>query len=142
MNDRKFDKIMRRFEESNDLRLHPDMFILARIDGRTFSTLTRDKLKLKPYDKNLRDCMVEATKHVMDCGFPCLYGFTQSDEISLFFDPSKNIHKVFDGKVRKFLSLLAGEASAKFSMALGHNASFDCRIIQVPNFTLVLDYFS
>jgi tRNA(His) 5'-end guanylyltransferase len=36
---------------------------------------------------------------------------------------------------------LAGEASAKFSLALGVVACFDCRISEFPNMKLVVDYF-
>jgi tRNA(His) guanylyltransferase len=46
----------------------------------------------------------------------------------------------FGRKLRKLDSVLAGEASAKFSILLEHPASFDCRISQLPNLELVLDY--
>jgi tRNA(His) 5'-end guanylyltransferase len=36
---------------------------------------------------------------------------------------------------------LAGEASAAFSLLLGRVATFDCRISQLPNLGLVVDYF-
>jgi tRNA(His) 5'-end guanylyltransferase len=44
--------------------------------------------------------------------------------------------------VRKLNTALAGEASAYFSLALGRAASFDCRIIPLPNEKLVADYFA
>jgi len=43
--------------------------------------------------------------------------------------------------LRKYNSLLAGEASAKFSLMLGQVAAFDCRICQLPTQNLVVDYF-
>ena len=61
----------------------------------------------------------------MTCGFNMLYGFTESDEISLLFSPDENS---FGRKLRKLISILAGEASAKFSLRLGDMACFDCRI--------------
>jgi tRNA(His) 5'-end guanylyltransferase len=135
------EKKLRVYETTNDLRLSPNMFVIARIDGRNFSRLTRQELKLKPYDQNMANCMIETAIHVMDCGFKTIYGFTQSDEISLLLDPH-NINLTFDGKIRKFISILAGEASAKFSTLLKHHASFDCRIIQLPTIDYVMDYFS
>jgi tRNA(His) 5'-end guanylyltransferase len=36
---------------------------------------------------------------------------------------------------------MAAEASAKFSLLLGQMATFDCRISQLPNESLVVDYF-
>jgi tRNA(His) guanylyltransferase len=47
----------------------------------------------------------------------------------------------FGRKLRKYDSILAGEASAKFFLLLGAHASFDCRISQLPNAELVKDYF-
>jgi tRNA(His) guanylyltransferase len=44
-------------------------------------------------------------------------------------------------KTRKFLSILAGEASAKFSSLLGGIGAFDCRLSELPNRQLVEDYF-
>jgi len=38
-------------------------------------------------------------------------------------------------------SILAGEASAKFSLLLGDLGVFDCRISQLPTTKLVVDYF-
>src|SRR5947208_6957524 len=39
------------------------------------------------------------------------------------------------------ISVLSGEASAKFSLLLGAVAVFDCRISQLPSADLVVDYF-
>ena len=47
----------------------------------------------------------------------------------------------FDRKVRKYNSVLAGEASARFSLLLQDLACFDCRISELPNLDLVVDYF-
>jgi hypothetical protein len=72
----------------------------------------------------------------VDCGFRVVYGYTQSDEISLLF------HRDEDAFGRKFDSILAGEASAKFSLLLGAHAAFDCRLCELPNADLVRDYFA
>ena len=66
-------------------------------------------------------------------------GFTESDEISLLFAPDST---QFNRKVRKLNSILAGEASAYFSVELGLPACFDCRIIPLPDQERVDDYFS
>lgn len=82
--------------------------------------------------------MVETVIHLMTCGFNVIYGYTQSDEISLLFHPNENL---FGRKIRKYISVLAGEASAKFSVGLGSVGAFDCRISEIPNSKLVEDYF-
>ncbi len=45
------------------------------------------------------------------------------------------------GRLRKLLSILAGEASARFTLLLKAAAVFDCRISQLPSVELVVDYF-
>ncbi|SEA32509.1 tRNA(His) guanylyltransferase Thg1 family protein [Microbulbifer marinus] len=133
------DKKMRIYETANDHRVLPGIYMVARIDGRCFTALTRDRHRFEaPYDARFRDMMIETVKHLMQCGFKVLYGYTQSDEISLLFDLNENS---FDRKERKFNSILAAEASAKFSLELADVAAFDCRISQLPGRQLVIDYF-
>jgi tRNA(His) 5'-end guanylyltransferase len=133
------DKKMRVYETLQDRIVPPEVFLVARIDGRNFTRLTKEVHKFEiPFDERFRDMMLETTKHLMNCGFRTIYGFTESDEISLLFHKDED---VFGRKTRKYDSILAGEASAKFSLLLGDIASFDCRISELPNEELVLDYF-
>jgi tRNA(His) guanylyltransferase len=133
------DKKMRVYETAHDYNILPNLYIVARIDGRGFTRLTKKIHKFEtPYDVKFRDMMVNTVKHLMSCGFNIIYGYTQSDEISLLFHPSDN---TFERKERKLNSILAGEASAKFSLLLGDLGSFDCRISQLPTADLVVDYF-
>ena len=138
----KFDELeksMRIYEEYDDRCVLPAMFMVARIDGRNFTRLTRDVHKFEaPFDDRFRDLMLDTTDHLMNCGFNVILGYTQSDEISLLFHPEET---AFGRKIRKYNSILAGEASAKFSLLLGDMACFDCRICEFPNEQLVIDYF-
>ena len=138
----KFDELdakMRVFETAHDICVLPKVFMVARIDGRSFTRLTKEVHQFEaPFDVRVRDLMVETVKHLMNCGFDVVFGYTQSDEISLLFSPEIN---TFDRKPRKFNSVLAGEASAKFSILLGDAACFDCRISELPTANLVCDYF-
>ena len=138
----KFDDLeikMRRFETAHDHSVLPGIFMVARIDGRSFTRLTREVHRFEaPYDGAFRDHMVATVEHLMTCGFRVVYGYTQSDEISLLFHRDE---AAFERKLRKFDSILAGEASACFSLRLGAVAAFDCRISQLPSEDLVVDYF-
>ncbi|MEM9539409.1 MAG: tRNA(His) guanylyltransferase Thg1 family protein [Cyanobacteria bacterium P01_E01_bin.42] len=138
----KFDDLdtrMRVFETAADYCVLPEIFIVARLDGRTFTRLTKETHQFEaPYDLRFRDYMAATAEHLMTCGFKIIYGYTQSDEISLLFDLQAT---TFNRKLRKLNSVLAGEASAKFSLLLGDLASFDCRISQLPNRTEVVNYF-
>ena len=130
---------MRVFETAHDHCVLPGLWMVARIDGRGGTRLTREVHRFDaPFDERFRDLMVATTEHLMTCGFRVRYGYTQSDEISLLLDRDENI---FNRKLRKYDSILAGEASAKFALSLGAHAAFDCRISQLPSEEQVVDYF-
>jgi tRNA(His) 5'-end guanylyltransferase len=133
------DQTMRVFETAHDHSVLPDLYMVARLDGRGFTRLTREVHHFDaPFDARFRDHMVATVEHLMNCGFRVLYGYTQSDEISLLFHPAET---TFNRKLRKYNSILAGEASAYFALRLGAQATFDCRISQLPNQQRVVDYF-
>ncbi|MGB6295428.1 MAG: tRNA(His) guanylyltransferase Thg1 family protein, partial [Rivularia sp. (in: cyanobacteria)] len=85
----KFDELdtkMRVFETAHDYCVLPGIYIVARLDGRGFTRLTKDVHKFKaPYDERFRDYMLDTVEHLMNSGFDITYGYTQSDEISLLF---------------------------------------------------------
>lgn len=133
------DRRMRVYETAHDHCVLPGVHVVARIDGRSFSHLTRVAHELEaPYDERFRDCMVATLEHLMACGFATLYGYTQSDELSILL---RRDETTFGRKLRKLLSVLAGEASARFALAFGAMAAFDCRISQLPRDEDVVDYF-
>ena len=134
------DTRMRVFETANDLCVLPGVYAVARLDGRSFTRLTKEVHDFeKPFDPRFRDMMVETTRYLMgETGMCFAYGYTQSDEISLLFSPAD---ETFGRKLRKLGSVLAGEASAKFTSLLGDIAAFDCRISQLPGQKMVTDYF-
>ena len=139
MNFDELDKKMRVYEQSLDQVILPETYMVARLDGRGFTRLTKEICKFEaPFDERFRDLMVKTVEALMDCGFRIAYGFTESDEISLLFVPGD---ETFGRKVRKYNSTLAGEASAAFSLALVRVDTFDCSIVPIPNVENVRDYF-
>ena len=134
------DQKMRVFETGCDFCVLPGLYMVARLDGRGFTRLTKEVHQFEaPFDARFRDLMVETAEYLMcGCGFNMVYGYTESDEISLLFAPEENS---FGRKLRKLISILAAEGSAKFSLLLGAIASFDCRISQLPSVDLAVDYF-
>lgn len=133
------DKKMRVYEQSIDQTVLNELYLVARLDGRNFSRLTKEICNFKaPFDERFRDMMIATVKKLMDCGFRIIYGYTESDEISLLFHRDEN---TFGRKVRKYNSILAGMASATFSLELGQPVAFDCRLVPLPNVELVKDYF-
>jgi tRNA(His) guanylyltransferase len=138
----KFDDLdarLRVFETAHDHCALPGLYLVARLDGRGFTRLTKEVHPFEaPFDARMRDYMTATTQHLLECGFRMVYGYTQSDEISLLLHPDEDS---FGRKLRKYTSVLAGEASAKFSLLLGSIGVFDCRISQLPRVQDVVDYF-
>ena len=139
MNFDDLDTKMRVYEQSLDQVLLPELFLVARLDGNRFTRLTKEICHFEaPFDEHFRDMMIDTVKALMNYGFRVIYGYTESDEISLLFHPEED---TFGRKVRKYNSLLAGVASAAFSIQLGQQAIFDCRMVPLPTVERVQDYF-
>lgn len=140
------DGAMRAYEQSLDMWIAPKMYIIVRLDGRSFTKLTKETCKFEaPFDERFRDLMVDTLKYLMEnSGFQTVYGFTESDEMSILFRLDDN---TFGRKIRKINTTLAGEASAYFTKELYKRlgidviASFDCRVCPIPNLDLVCEYF-
>jgi tRNA(His) 5'-end guanylyltransferase len=122
-----------------EARLDTTLPVYARLDGRSFSSFTR-KMK-RPFDRDMSACMIETTEFLVNETKASL-GYTQSDEISLLWEPcAPPAQFMFDGKIQKLASVLASLCSAKFAMAYTMYfggmpkviPSFDCRIINVPS---------
>ncbi len=131
---------MRTYESALDPIVLPGIFLVARLDGRNFTRLTKELHPFEvPFDLRFHDFMRQTAEHLMvHAGLKVTYAFTQSDEISLLFGPRE---EGFGRRLRKLLSVLSGEASARFSLLLGSVAVFDCRISQLPSEEAVVDYF-
>lgn len=138
----KFDELdthLRQYETAHDRVIPGGGFVVARLDGRGFTRLTKERMDYEaPYDPRFRDAMLVAISKLMECGFRVIFAYAQSDEISLLFHPED---QAFERKHRKWLSILAGEASAALSLALGVHAVMDCRLSEIPDRKTVTDYF-
>ncbi len=134
------DARLRVFETAHDHCVLPGVYIVVRLDGRGFTRLTKEVWDLDaPFDGRFRDAMLATTEHLLGCGISVVYGYTQSDEISLL------LHRDaadYGRKTRKLISVLAGEASACFTHVFGRMASFDARVSQLTSDALVRDYFN
>ena len=87
MNFDELDQKMRVYETAADTCVLPDMYMVARLDGRGFTRLTKEVCTFeRPFDVKFRDMMVRTTKALLTSGFRIIYAFTESDEISLLFD--------------------------------------------------------
>lgn len=126
---------MRRLEYYHSLIVLPDTYPIIRVDGRSFTKLTRGMEH--PFDLKFHEAMVEtASALLVELGG--LYAFTESDEISVLLPHDTDL---FGREVEKLVSISAGIASSTFSIQLGQAAHFDSRLWVGPLVSNVVDYF-
>lgn len=138
----KFDELSKRckkYEKKvNGKTFTAGLPLLARLDGRAFHTFTRGLTR--PFDMRMVECMRETTKFLVS-EFKADLGYTQSDEITLFWNTNEESGLFFDGKSFKLNSVMAATCSVFFNKMvveiLPEKADqmpiFDCRTWQVPN---------
>ena len=64
------DKKMRVYEQSLDQVIIPDIYLIARLDGRSFTRLTKEICQFEaPFDIEFRDMMVNTVKSLMNFSF-------------------------------------------------------------------------
>lgn len=102
---------------------------IVRLDGRAFHRFSKEQQFTRPFDERFADAMAHVTLALLqDSGFSPAFGYTFSDEISLFFSTSP-----FDGRVEKTDSVLASFAASALTIQLSLQTpvAFDARIIPV-----------
>jgi len=119
-----------------DRILIPRLPIYARLDGKCFSSFTRNMKR--PYDENMTQAMVKTTKYLVE-ETHAIMGYTQSDEISLaWYHPKPKTESWMGGKFHKLHSVLAALATAKFNFEMSAYIEgekypvFDCRVFNLP----------
>jgi len=145
------DRMKREYEApETERRFLPMLPIYARIDGRGFSKFTRNMVR--PFDERMTKTMVATVCHLV-AETHAVIGYTQSDEISLvWYHPDYDSGMMFDRKVQKLVSVLAGLATAAFIQSMRLNfvdwmtylekmPHFDARVIQLPNLVEAANMF-
>lgn len=118
---------------------------MIRVDGRSFSAFTENMKFEKPFDPAFSGFMINTTKALVE-EFQAIYGFTESDEISLLLPPTWDL---FDRELEKVVSVSAAAAASKMTeliaprMPSGEHKPimFDSRVCICPNEAAVTDYF-
>jgi tRNA(His) 5'-end guanylyltransferase len=95
-----------------------DTWVIARLDGRSFSKRTKNLQK--PFDARLHAAMLASARFVME-DMDALCAYQQSDEITLVWSPIQApSERPFGGRRDKWLSILAASASVALLDALRH----------------------
>lgn len=89
--------------------------VAIRIDGKAFHTFTRGFQK--PFDEVLIKSMQETMKYLCENIQGCVFGYTQSDEITLILVDYKKLTSSawFDYEVQKICSIAASMATMAFN---------------------------
>ena len=115
------------YEEIPRIKLMRRTPVIIRIDGKAFHTFTRGFEK--PFDKIMVKTMQETTKYLCENIQGCVFGYTQSDEITLVLVDYKKLNSSawFDYEVQKMCSIAASMATMAFNKYFLQN-SFDYTI--------------
>ena len=129
---------MKTYERVSESQLIPNLPIVVRLDGKSFSKYT-SRLE-RPYDLKLIELMQNTCKHLMKISHNIKVAYQQSDEITLIISNDYDNPVEYSGRVQKLCSILAAECSVYFAThayilenALHDHPVFDCRIFNVPD---------
>lgn len=105
------------YEQVPKTRLVRRMPVAIRIDGKAFHTFTRGFQK--PFDEVLGNAMIRTMKYLCENIQGCVFGYTQSDEITLLLIDYQKLTSSawFDYEVQKMCSIAASMATMEFNRA-------------------------
>lgn len=151
---------MKRYEAVSKTSLVRRMPVILRLDGCHFHTFTKGFQK--PFDEVLMCSMIRTMKYLCQSVQGCVFGYTQSDEISLILVDYKKLNSSawYDNELQKLCSVASslctlafnrifreevhkhipeyfndkekGKCLSAYNKALELGATFDCRAFNVP----------
>ena len=103
------------YESTPKIHLMHRCPVAIRIDGRAFHTFTKGFQK--PFDEILMKSMQETMQYLCENIQGCVFGYSQSDEITLILVDYKNLTSTawFDYDVQKVCSIAASMATMAFN---------------------------
>lgn len=137
-------KRMKLYEQSYNLRLPDRLPLILRLDGKSFHSFTA--YMERPYDTKFIDWMNIIARLLVDDIQGAVFGYVQSDEISILLWPWKKYESRpwFENELLKIVSVSASMAAAYGSINPPTKAHgfpvFDCRPIIMPEYDVV-NYF-
>ena len=108
----------REYQKRRDYHVDTDKFIIAHIDGRSFSKMIKNKFQ-KPFDRDFINMMNETASYLCAMVQGVHLAYVQSDEISLLIKKNTPESDVFfGGRLCKMQSIIASLATAKFNQLM------------------------
>lgn len=135
VNDQLGKRMKENYEQIPKYKLMRRTPVIIRIDGKAFHTFTRGFDR--PFDGVFGNAMVRTMEHLCNNIQGCIFGYTQSDEISLVLSDYKKLNSDawFDYEVQKMCSIAASMATMAFNKffaeeidnwAFGIEAQYGC----------------
>lgn len=105
---------MKNYENVYNHKLIRRLPVIIRLDGRAFHTLTKNMCK--PFDERFNKCMLYTTVELVKEIQGAVFGYTQSDEISILVKDwdTHTTEAWFDDKIQKMVSVSASIATRDF----------------------------
>lgn len=135
---------MKGYEKVFDTKVPNRMPIIIRLDGKAFHTFT--KTMEKPFDINFMKAMIEAMRYVCKNIQTTVFGYVQSDEISLLLFNYNTFESqpLFNNRIQKLTSISAATVTAFLNsylkLPLNNLQKFDARVFVLPE-KEVVNYF-
>lgn len=114
------------YEQIPKIKLMRRTPVIIRLDGKAFHTFTKGFKK--PFDEVLIKAMQKTTKYLCENIQGCVFGYTQSDEITLVLVDYKKLNSEawFDYEVQKMCSIAASTASIAFNRFFWEEVNYYC----------------
>jgi len=138
---------MKRYEAVTQSYLMRKSPVIIRLDGKAFHTFTKGLVK--PFDGVLHNTMKRTLQEVCLSVQNCVFGYTQSDEISLLLKDWESVETDcwYGYNVQKLVSVSSSIATAHFNIAWNHYYGinhalglFDSRVFNLSK-EEVVNYF-
>lgn len=137
------------YEKNSDYVLTRRLPIIIRVDGRSFSRLTR-KLT-KPYSVDIGNIMSETMMYCIMEMQGAVFGYQQHDEINFILrnDQSFDSDPWYQNRIQKITSVASSLATLSFNRGLSRldppldiigDAIFDARVFALPTISEVVNY--
>lgn len=121
------DRMKNNYENISKTRLMRRTPVALRLDGKAFHSFTRGFKK--PFDNILVTSMQETMKYLCEKIQGCVFGYTQSDEITLILTDYQTFETQawFDYEVQKMCSIAASMATMKFNQIFNQLTYLRCK---------------
>ena len=143
---------MKGYENVSKMKLTNRTPVILRIDGKAFHTWTKQlksvpgEMTLDPFSGLMNNAMAGTTELLVRNIQNAVFGYTQSDEISILLNDWKTLttDQWFGNSIQKMASVSASMATVYFNEAFANDnftaGMFDARIFNIPK-EEVTNYF-